>query len=106
MREENKDLPEASQRLRENKQEMIGLEQAVINEETALSDCKRQQTRAALDLKFGALLELAEKTTIIAELGKLLIDSIPLDRTEPGQHQQRPYYSTEKTDSVSSHYSS
>lgn len=49
-----------------------------------LSDFKRMATREALSLKLGALLELGEKTTIIGELGKLLVEEIPLQRTEPG----------------------
>lgn len=36
------------------------------------------------------MLELAEKTVIIAELGKLIVDMLPMDQTEPGQ--QRAYY--------------
>jgi predicted RNase H-like nuclease (RuvC/YqgF family) len=35
MKEENKDLPAAMQRLAEMRQEMIGLENSVLNEETA-----------------------------------------------------------------------
>ena len=47
-----------------------------------LSDFKRMATREALSLKLGALLELGEKTTIIGELGKLLVEEIPLQRTD------------------------
>lgn len=36
------------------------------------------------------MLELAEKTVIVAELGKLIVDMLPNDVTEPGQ--QRAYY--------------
>lgn len=36
------------------------------------------------------MLELAEKTVIIAELGKLMVDMLPTDETEPGQ--PRAYY--------------
>ncbi|BGP38693.1 hypothetical protein JCM10449v2_002628 [Rhodotorula kratochvilovae] len=90
MKEENKDLPAQRQRLREMQQEMIGLENSVLTEETRLSDFKRAATREALSLKLGALLELAEKTVIIAELGKLIVDMLPMDETEPGQ--PRAYY--------------
>jgi hypothetical protein len=42
---------------------------------------------------------LGEKTTIVAELGRLLLEAIPTERTEPGQ--PRPYYTGEaKTDDV------
>lgn len=101
MKEENKDLPEATQRLAEMREEMVGLSNTVVNEETKLGDFKRSETKDALLLKLGALLELAEKTTIVAELGKLLVASIPLERTEPGA--PRAYYTgTEKTDSIMS----
>lgn len=43
-----------------------------------------------MSLKLGAMLELAEKTVIIAELGKLVVDMLPTDETEPGQ--PRAYY--------------
>lgn len=115
MKEETKDLPTQRQRLRDMQQEMIGLENSVLTEETRcappplkdalacsslrvlthtlsrrLSDFKRTATREALSLKLGAMLELAEKTVIVAELGKLIVDMLPVDETEPGQ--PRPYY--------------
>jgi hypothetical protein len=37
-----------------------------------------------MSLKLGALLELAEKTVVVGELGKLMVDEIPMERTEPG----------------------
>jgi len=40
--------------------------------------------REGLSLKLGALLELSEKTTVIAELGKLMVDELPTQRTQPG----------------------
>ncbi|GJN87476.1 hypothetical protein Rhopal_000425-T1 [Rhodotorula paludigena] len=90
MKEENKDLPTQRQRLRDMQQEMIGLENSVLTEETRLGDFKRSATREALSLKLGAMLELAEKTVIIAELGKLIVDMLPMDETAPGQ--PRAYY--------------
>lgn len=50
----------------------------------SVSDAKRSITREALALKSGALLQLAEKTVVVAEITKLLVDEIPSDRTEPG----------------------
>jgi hypothetical protein len=41
-------------------------------------------SKQAMAVKFGGLLELAEKMTIVGELGKLLIDEIPLEETPPG----------------------
>ncbi|GAA5900030.1 hypothetical protein JCM8208_005570 [Rhodotorula glutinis] len=90
MKDENKDLPTQRQRLRDMQQEMIGLENTVLVDETRLSDFKRTATREALSLKLGAMLELAEKTVIVSELGKLIVDMLPVDETEPGQ--PRPYY--------------
>lgn len=37
-----------------------------------------------MSLKLGAMLELAEKTVVVGELGKLMVDEIPTDTTEPG----------------------
>lgn len=56
----------------------------------SLGDFKRSQTRDALSYKLGALLELAEKTVVLGSIGKLLVDEIQLDRTEPGG--QRVWY--------------
>lgn len=50
----------------------------------SLGDFKRTTTREAMSLKLGALLELAEKTVVVGELGKLMLDEIPTERTEPG----------------------
>lgn len=50
----------------------------------SLGDFKRTTTREAMSLKLGALLELAEKTVVVGELGKLMVDEIPTERTEPG----------------------
>lgn len=51
---------------------------------SSLGDFKRAAIREGLSLKLGALLELSEKTTIIAELGKLMVDELPTQRTQPG----------------------
>lgn len=55
-----------------------------MDSEARLSDHKRVATKSALSLKFGGLLELAEKATIVGELGKLLIEEVPLETTPPG----------------------
>ena len=39
-----------------------------MNEEAKLSDFKRKATKEALSVKFGAILELAEKATVSAHL--------------------------------------
>ncbi|KAM0788075.1 hypothetical protein ACM66B_001246 [Microbotryomycetes sp. NB124-2] len=99
MKEENKDLPAAMQRLSEMRQEMAGLEHAVLNEEASLGDKKRQVTKIAMSLRLGALLEWAEKAVVVAELGKLIVDEVPTDRTEPGA-QRAPYNGYQKTDDL------
>ncbi|KAH8921728.1 hypothetical protein BT69DRAFT_300916 [Atractiella rhizophila] len=84
MNPEHKDAPGLHVKLRETRSELSGLDFAVMNEEARLGDFKRDTTREAMGLKLGALLEMSEKSTIIAELGKLLLEEIPRDRTEPG----------------------
>lgn len=84
MKEENKDLPGSLQRLSDMRNEMIGLDNSVIAEETKLSDTKRSQTRQALSLKLGALEELAEKMQIVCHIGRLLVAEIPTDETPTG----------------------
>lgn len=48
MSPENKDLANVSNRLAELKAEMVGMENAVVNDEAAVGDFRRQQSRAAL----------------------------------------------------------
>ncbi|KAK4702218.1 hypothetical protein P7C70_g4006, partial [Phenoliferia sp. Uapishka_3] len=97
MKEENKDLPNATVKLREMRDEMAGLENTVMNEETRLGDYKRSTTREAMSLKLGALLELAEKAIIIGEIGKLIVDEIPVEQTEPGAPRAR-YQAFDRTE--------
>ncbi|GAA6060707.1 hypothetical protein JCM10212_003328 [Sporobolomyces blumeae] len=97
MKEEHKDLPAAKQRLRELRDEMVGLENSVLAEDTRLGDFKRSAIREGLSLKLGALLELSEKTTIIAELGKLMVDELPTQTTMPG-HPRAHYDGYERTE--------
>ena len=52
--------------------------------------------KEALSLKFGGLEELGEKMCIIGELGKLLLEEIPLEETPPG-YGRAPYNGYEKT---------
>ncbi|KAL8284059.1 hypothetical protein RQP46_005172 [Phenoliferia psychrophenolica] len=91
------DLPGARVKLQELRQEMIGLENTVMNEDTRLGDFKRTTVREAMSIKLGGLLELAEKTVIICEIGKLVVDEIPTERTEPGA-QRAQYRSFDRTE--------
>ncbi|KEP51490.1 eisosome component PIL1 [Rhizoctonia solani 123E] len=87
--------------LNELKEEGRRLEIDIVNEEAAIGDFKRRATREFLGLKFAGMVELAEKTTIIGDLGKLMIEEIPLHTTPPGQ--PRALYSgREKTAELSS----
>jgi hypothetical protein len=81
---EHKDRAARETRLFELKNEMAGMENSVMNEEARLGDFKREALREALSMKLGAMLELAEKQTIVSEMGKLLVAEIPSDRTTPG----------------------
>jgi hypothetical protein len=52
-----------------------------------------------MSFKFGGLEELGEKICIIGELGKLLIEEIPLEETPPG-YARAPYQSAARTEST------
>ena len=99
MKEENKDLPAQKQRLDEMRDELVSLDHAVLNDEAKTGDYKRSKTREAFSLKLGALLELSEKTGVVAEMGKLLVDLIPRGRTEPGRARE-DYQGHEATEAV------
>ncbi len=81
---ENKDLMRTTASLKEMRTEMEGMHVEVMNEEAAIGDFKRRTIRESLGIKSGALLEMAEKLTIIAEISKLMLDEIPLHPTQPG----------------------
>ncbi|CAE6500634.1 unnamed protein product [Rhizoctonia solani] len=87
--------------LNELKEEGRRLEIDIVNEEAAIGDYKRRATREFLGLKFAGMAELAEKTTIIGDLGKLMIEEIPLHTTPPGQPRAL-YTGREKTAELSS----
>lgn len=52
-----------------------------------------------MSYKFGGLEELGEKMCIIGELGKLLLEEIPLEETPPG-YDRAPYNAYEKTENT------
>lgn len=81
---ENKELMKTTSTLKEYRNEMEGLRIEVMTEEAAIGDFKRRTTKEAMGLKCGGLLELAEKLTIVAEVGKMIIDEVPLETTTPG----------------------
>lgn len=55
--------------------------------------------KEAMSYKFGGLEELGEKMCIIGELGKLLLEEIPLEETPPG-YGRAPYTAYERTEST------
>jgi hypothetical protein len=58
-----------------------------------------RQIKEALSYKFGGLEELGEKMCIIGELGKLLLEEIPLEETPPG-YGRAPYLGYGRTESA------
>lgn len=96
---ENKDLMRTTASLKEMRTEMDGMHVEVTNEEAAIGDFKRRTIRESLGIKSGALLEMAEKLTIIAEISKLMLDEIPLHPTQPGMPRAE-YYGFAKTESL------
>jgi len=52
-----------------------------------------------MSYKFGGLEELGEKMCIIGELGKLLLEEIPLEETPPG-YSRAPYTSHDRTENT------
>lgn len=96
---ENKELMKTTSTLKEYRSEMEGLNIELATEEAAIGDFKRRTTKEALGLKCGGLLEFAEKVTIIAEIGKMIIDEIPLDQTRPGMP-RADYHSHGRTEQL------
>lgn len=96
---ENKELMKVTAQLKEMRSEMEGLHIEVMTEEAALGDFKRRTTREALGNKSAALLELAEKLTIVAEMSKLMLEEIPIQATQPGMPRAE-YYGFAKTEQL------
>ncbi|KAJ1570442.1 hypothetical protein NDA11_000758 [Ustilago hordei] len=96
---ENKELMKVTAQLKEMRAEMETLHIEVINEEAAIADFKRRTVKEALGIKSGALLEMAEKLTIVAEISKLMLEEIPLQPTQPGMPRAE-YYGFAKTESL------
>ncbi|ORY20374.1 Eisosome component PIL1-domain-containing protein [Naematelia encephala] len=97
---ENKGLPQQTELLEKLRIDMRQqMDTDIVNEESKLGDFKRQTVKEALSLKFGGLEELGEKMCIIGELGKLLLEEIPLEETPPG-YGRAPYYGYEKTENA------
>ncbi|KAF8513294.1 hypothetical protein JB92DRAFT_2830442 [Gautieria morchelliformis] len=101
---ENKNLPAQTSLLGNLRDEIRGLDTEIMVEEARLGDFKRLSTRNFMALKLGGLLEFGEKATIVGELGKLLIEEIPLEHTPPGQ--PRAFYQSHaKTENLAAEVS-
>lgn len=96
MGQENKNLMSQTELLQSLRDQMKTMDTDILTDEAKLGDYKRRSMKAALGLKFGGCLELAEKATIVGELGKLLIEEIPLEETPPG-YGRAPYQGFEQT---------
>lgn len=96
---ENKELVKTTTTLKDHRNEMEQLTRELMNEEAAIGDFKRRTVKEAMGLKCGGLLELAEKITIIAEMGKMIIDEIPLESTQPG-HPRAAYQNGVRTEQL------
>ncbi|WVR09377.1 hypothetical protein IAU60_006444 [Kwoniella sp. DSM 27419] len=96
---ENKQLPQQTELLERLRGEMRSMDQDILTEETKIGDFKRQVIKEALSLKFGGLEELGEKMCIVGELGKLMLEEVPLEETPIG-YGRAPYTGYDKTESA------
>lgn len=96
---ENKELMKITSQLKDMRSEMESLRIEVMNEEAAIGDFKRRTVKDALGIKAGALLELAEKTTILSEASKSMLDELSLYPTTPGMPRAE-YMSYAKTEAL------
>ncbi|GLB40883.1 putative eisosome component PIL1 [Lyophyllum shimeji] len=96
---EHKNLTIHTDALNALRAEIRTIDSDIMTEEAAIGDYKRSTTRAWMGLKFGGLLECAEKGTIAGEYGKLLLAEIPQDHTQPGMARSL-YYGRAQTEQL------
>lgn len=82
---ENRDLAKVTGSLKDMRSDMEVMRNELISEDAAIGDFKRRTMVEAIGLKAGGLMEMAEKSVVIAETMRLLIDEIPQTATAPGQ---------------------
>ncbi|KAF5364871.1 hypothetical protein D9757_013046 [Collybiopsis confluens] len=87
---------ELANRIRE---QIEGLEGEIAREETALKDYKRTKARAWMEIKFGGLLECCEKGSVACHFGKLVINELSDQVSQPGIPRP-PYKKREKIQSI------
>ncbi|KAF9472910.1 hypothetical protein BDN70DRAFT_886445 [Pholiota conissans] len=97
MSPEHKNLAMQTDILNRLRDEIRSMDSEIMTEEAALGDFKRSSTRMWMGLKFGGLLEMCEKGTIVAEFGKMLIGEISEEITQPGLPRSM-YYGHSKTE--------
>ncbi|KAG8856250.1 hypothetical protein FRB96_006562 [Tulasnella sp. 330] len=95
MSSEHKQLAMQTDLLNRLRDEMRQLDSDILVEEARISDYKRQTTKDWMALKFGGLLELAQKVVHVGNFGKEIIEEIPLDITMPG-YGRAPYTGHER----------
>ncbi|KAG9036812.1 hypothetical protein FRB95_007910 [Tulasnella sp. JGI-2019a] len=96
MSSEHKQLAMQTDLLNRLRDEIRQLDSDIMLEEARLSDYKRQTTKDWMALKFGGLLELAQKVVMVGNFGKELIEEIPLDTSHPG-YGRAPYVAHDRT---------
>ncbi|EPQ51391.1 hypothetical protein GLOTRDRAFT_81480, partial [Gloeophyllum trabeum ATCC 11539] len=84
MSPENKNLQAQMSLINQLREEIREVEGEIMAEEAALGDYKRAQAKEWMGIQFGGLGEVGEVSVLIAYYGKLLIESMPLERTDPG----------------------
>ncbi|KAG5641090.1 hypothetical protein DXG03_006047 [Asterophora parasitica] len=99
MSPEHKNLTIQTDSLNTLRAEIRNMDSEIMTEEAALGDFKRSTSKAWMGLKFGGLLECAEKGTIIGEYGKLIVTEIPEEHTQPGMSRTL-YYGRAKTEQL------
>ncbi|OCH86000.1 hypothetical protein OBBRIDRAFT_814825 [Obba rivulosa] len=90
MNSENKNLQTQTDLLNKLREDIRVMDTDIMAEEASLGDFKRLSAKTWMGLKFGGLLECSQKGVIIGESGKLVIEEIPMETTEPGL--PRAYY--------------
>ncbi|KAE9392993.1 hypothetical protein BT96DRAFT_999887 [Gymnopus androsaceus JB14] len=87
---------ELSNRIRE---QVRALDEDIKREESALMDYKRRKARAWMEIKFAGLMECCEKGSVSCDFGKLVINEISDQSTQPGAPRP-PYTKQDKVRSI------
>lgn len=96
---ENKELAKTTSSLKELRNEMSALSQEVLVETAGLEDFKRRSIKESLGMKCSALVELAEKMIVMAEMAGAMLEELDMEPMQPGG-QRRMYAGTPKTEDL------